>query len=536
MANTLPENGKFLSTNGLTELIRLIKTEDNKKLENVKLNGTELAVTGHSVNITNATPSTQGEGGSAGLLSAQDKELLDSLSEGTVSDIYIADTKLDKDHGIVRIPLAVAGTEGTTGNNGAMSEEDKKKLDGIETGAQVNKIEKIKLNGTEATISEKTVNIPLATTSSDGLMSGADKTKVDNAIQGVSLNNVELTKDGNKKVNITIKENGTVLTPESGAVDISVPIKVVKQNGTALSINTTDNSVDVIADENVIESIAIGDDELTPSNKKVTIPLASTTVNGIMRSQDKEKLDGIGPGAQVNKLESISINGTDVTLSNKKALITAETSISDTTDNDGKLATIGAIKGWTDSHSKIEKILENGQELTITDKTVDVTVPYMELYTLLDGTETEIVPSSGKGVISLEGVVSKTDIQTDFSQPITDTEKVAQAKAIKEYVDSKSHLSFQILDIDASKDVYYTKDTSGNITVHHKAGFTPSESVIFLVPESGDYGSYIEYFYIKSKDEFEPLGRTQIDLSAYAKYDDFSTFSASDVDSIWNAN
>lgn len=52
-----------------------------------------------------------------------------------------------------------------------MSAADKAKLDGVASGAQVNIIETVKMNGTALTVSSKAVNIPLmgaATSSTAG--------------------------------------------------------------------------------------------------------------------------------------------------------------------------------------------------------------------------------------------------------------------------------------------------------------------------------------------------------------------------------
>ena len=56
----------------------------------------------------------------------------------------------------------------TTAANGLMSKDDKTKLDGIATGAQVNKIDSIILNGTELSIKNKQATIPLADDSTYG--------------------------------------------------------------------------------------------------------------------------------------------------------------------------------------------------------------------------------------------------------------------------------------------------------------------------------------------------------------------------------
>jgi len=74
---------------------------------------------------------------------------------GTITEIDINGTPLGDEDGVVNIPLA------TTGNDGAMSAADKTKLNGIETGAEKNKIDAIKVNGVTQTPVNREVNITI---------------------------------------------------------------------------------------------------------------------------------------------------------------------------------------------------------------------------------------------------------------------------------------------------------------------------------------------------------------------------------------
>ena len=75
----------------------------------------------------------------------------------------------------------------TSTTNGLMLASDKVKLDGIEAGAQVNKIESVSVNGTPLEITNKGVNIPNATTEQDGMMSANDKSKLDYLVNEKTL-------------------------------------------------------------------------------------------------------------------------------------------------------------------------------------------------------------------------------------------------------------------------------------------------------------------------------------------------------------
>lgn len=140
---------------------------------------------GAQVNPSVATPSTSGVGGTDGLLSAEDKEKLNGITAGaqphqaptsteittalgytpydsanpdgyttntgTVTGIKVGSSGSDISpvSGIVTIPAyeegaqvnpsaATPSTSGTGGTDGLMTAQDKEKLNGIETGAQVN--------------------------------------------------------------------------------------------------------------------------------------------------------------------------------------------------------------------------------------------------------------------------------------------------------------------------------------------------------------------------------------------------------------
>ena len=88
-------------------------------------------------------------------------EFIDSISQDTNGVIVPAKKS---------VQVAVASTSGVGGNAGVMSAADKEKLDGIEAGAQANAIESISINNAPLDITNKNVDIPLATADSDGLL------------------------------------------------------------------------------------------------------------------------------------------------------------------------------------------------------------------------------------------------------------------------------------------------------------------------------------------------------------------------------
>ena len=115
------------------------------------------------------------------------------------------------------------------------TDADVTKLSGIETGAEVNVIETVQVNGTALTPSSKTVNVEVPITS--------------------------------------VKVNGTALVPSSNAVDVTVPTKVSDLtndgDGTVGSEFATKDYVD--ANGGKIDTIEVNSVAQTITNKTVNI-------------------------------------------------------------------------------------------------------------------------------------------------------------------------------------------------------------------------------------------------------------------------
>lgn len=156
-----------------------------------------------------------------------------------------------------------AHTNATTTEAGFMSASDKTKLNGIETGAQVN----VATNLAQGTRTTTTVPVTsstgtsatlgVATTSLAGVMSSADKTKLDGIAAGAQVN---------------------VATNLSTSY-ASTTVSVTSSTGTTALLNS-----------------------------------ATTSLAGVLSAADKTKLDGIATGAQVNVVTSVASKTGAVTL------------------------------------------------------------------------------------------------------------------------------------------------------------------------------------------------------------------------------
>lgn len=106
----------------------------------------------------------------------------------------------------------------TTTSGGAMSASDKTKLEGISEGAQVNKIENISVNGTNQSISDKTINLTIPTALFKSVKVAETTISAgttEDTLEIAAGTNISLTPDVNNKkiiINATVPEGGTSLS------------------------------------------------------------------------------------------------------------------------------------------------------------------------------------------------------------------------------------------------------------------------------------------------------------------------------------
>lgn len=175
------------------------------------------------------------------------------------------------------------------------TDADKNKLSNIATGAQVNKIEAVQVNGIDLTITNKKVNITVPT-------------KVSQLINDsfVSYSAQELT-DSQKQ--IARSNIGAGTSSFSGKYNDLTGRPTIPTKLTDLT-----NDGNFVSDANYIH---------TDNNFTTTL---------------KDKLSGIAANAQVNTIETIKVNGTALTPTNKAVNITVPTKVSQLT-NDSKYQT-----------------------------------------------------------------------------------------------------------------------------------------------------------------------------------------------------
>ena len=125
------------------------------------------------------TAATASENGKAGLVPATTTTYIRFLTNGgnlwkaldirdKSSSVSIINNTSGNDSNVI---ISLKDVDKTAGTSGLMSASDKTKLDGIATGAEANVLEGVQVNGTDLTITNKKVNVPVftgATTSAAG--------------------------------------------------------------------------------------------------------------------------------------------------------------------------------------------------------------------------------------------------------------------------------------------------------------------------------------------------------------------------------
>ena len=87
------------------------------------------------------------------------------------------------------------------------------------------------------------------------------------------------------------------------------------------------NGIEIQQGNNTISAKVVNENGLSVSQEGIKLQLATQSLQGAMSNTDKEKIDSIENGAQVNKIETISINGEAIQAQGKDVGIPAATAL-----------------------------------------------------------------------------------------------------------------------------------------------------------------------------------------------------------------
>lgn len=220
-----------------------------------------------------------------------------------VSAKVVAENGLSVDENGIKLGLANADAAG------AMSKEHFAKVEAIEAGAQVNKIEIVKVNNTalEINAEDKSVNVtmPTVTTTTDGLMTAADKVALDKAVTDIANHETRVT---TLETNATTQ--GTAITEINGKITaLEAKDAELVEDIAELVAKDTELAGKVAANETAIagkqDKLTAGNNiEITEANViNAILPTATTTTLGMVQ---------IGSGLAINEAGVVTVTGASV--------------------------------------------------------------------------------------------------------------------------------------------------------------------------------------------------------------------------------
>lgn len=210
-----------------------------------------------------------------------DAKLNVKLGSGSAVEKFSADASQDS---TIEIPVASYDDTATptTYSEGLMTGQEKEKLANVGTGAQVNVIEKVQKNGTDLSISNKTVNVPVGT--------GMLKTKIGSAQSATDLFGADSSTDATLEIPMASADT-------TGAEPVYTEGLMSGQDKEKL------DGIEAGAEENDVETVSIGGGtpiSPTANTTNIDIPMAGYTsgatptyTDGAMAGQDKKKLDDL---------------------------------------------------------------------------------------------------------------------------------------------------------------------------------------------------------------------------------------------------
>lgn len=235
--------------------------------------------------------------------------------------------------------------------NGLMSKEDFAKLQGIEAGAQVNKIETI-TKRVELNVVNKNVTIP------EDVAIGPNEPTNDEIIWMDTDEDYDFTFDGYSKVDADARFVHQVQGKDLSTNDYSNADKnkVDNLNSYVTSGSFTQDANNAAVTLNIKDPVTDNN-----SNQVLTINKATTTTAGVMSAADKTKLDGLSnyddstitqdiTNIKANKLETIEVTGTG-------NVITAATK------NGTKIAFAKGITAMTQDTSDVRYVKKAGDTM-----------------------------------------------------------------------------------------------------------------------------------------------------------------------------
>ena len=354
-------------------------------------------------------------------------------------------------------------------------------------------------NGETESITTQDTTYSAATQSTAGLMSAEDKKKLDGIASGATANKGDITgvTAGNGLTGGAT--SGTATLNVGAGAGISVTADAVALATSGAEKGTYGPTQDISgAEGNTILVPQVTVDEYgrvtsivnrTYTSKNTTYSEASESTGGLMSAADKKKLNAIDSGAQVNKIETVKVNNAALSISNKAVNIdlsgyatAAQGAKADSAVQPGDIG--GAAK------KNVDTSISNGSTSTNlpTSKAVAAFVEGKG-YTSNKGTVTSITAGGGLAgdTITESGIISHGDTSSQESIRASGRNYITGV-TLDEYghVTGLTAGTETVIDTDTTYTYAAAKNkTNGNVTMDLTAGGSGSGTQSIKLKGSG---------------------------------------------------
>ena len=164
---------------------------------------------------------------------------------------------------------------------------------------------------------------------------------------------------------------------------------------TNVQADTKTDTVTFIQGDNVTLTPDATNDTITIAAKDTTYPVVSTTTNGLMSKEDKGKLDGIKPGAEVNQnaFSNVKVGQTTIASGAKTDTLelAAGSNVTLTADTTNKKVTIASKDTkYSKATASADGLMSKGDKAKLDQITIETDVTDDEIATMIAAVQTAI--------------------------------------------------------------------------------------------------------------------------------------------------
>lgn len=352
----------------------------------------------------------------------------------------------------------------------------KTKLEGVEAGAEVNVLEGVQVNGTDLSITDKKVNIPVANGATYGTVTLNSEINQEFGAEDGKAATPKAVKDALERAKSYTDFSNSILVDGNSCLITSRSL-ITAQGVSGVLMLYDDGSVDgapiFLPDSNGV---------LTALNTKVDKVDGKGLSTNDFTDAEKTKLAGIAAGAEVNVLEGVQVDGTDLTITDKKVNVPIFTGATTTEDGAVGLVPQPSKKGNT-ADLRWSVLSSDGQWNSISFlPVIDSTGVGVRLG--MGSSSTSVYISTA--TTQYDGVMSSTD-KTKLDKLVFDGSDKIDSSILPSYVDDVVEAYARSGQTALSSTWLATGSATGTV-------ITPEAGVIYiLMADSGDYAANTQF-------------------------------------------